>query len=484
MRTSGYGKMLHRAKPATSLSMLLVAATVSAQVVDVPTSPIDRNGNPIAGAQGQNQVPLTPPSGSTTSPRQSGNPNPTPNTNSNPGGTASPQTAPTSDAPTPNALNVDPNASIDDLVAPNAPQAANAPPTSAADFGAGRQRGLGATRGSFSSAPNMIGDIFGGSFSTFGGSQTVRFSEHAAGTVFGADGGFNSTIAFEFGTDITPNDVFTTGMGADLNIPPPSMDGNADTYAIAEPLPPNDALTSPGPGFIFDGGTAVYTGNNNLTTAQPGVYTDGSIWYIDYSYTQNIQGGDGDRTVPGPGVAARRVKLSENFSPEVRDRCFATYNFFNDAYGGLGDVSRYVLGFEKVLVDEIFSIETRMLMAGTYGSKQVLELPEARDFEFGNCALIGKGVLLRTENFLWSGGMGVTLPTADDTRIQQGGEDVLVVKNRTVHLLPFSAMLFRLTRDSALQVYTQLDVAANSDPIFANLTGGPLPQIGKFNDST
>lgn len=168
----------------------------------------------------------------------------------------------------------------------------------------------------------------------------------------------------------------------------------------------------------------------------------------------------------------------------MRDRCFATYNFFNDAYGGLGDVSRYVLGFEKIFMDETFSMETRMLMAGTYGNTQVLKLDEERDFEFGNCALIGKAILLRTQNFLWSGGLGVSLPTADDTRIKRGGQDVLVVKNRMIHLLPFSAMLFQLTRDSAFQASMQRDVATNGDPIFANLTGGALPQIGKFNDST
>ena len=30
----------------------------------------------------------------------------------------------------------------------------------------------------------------------------------------------------------------------------------------------------------------------------------------------------------------------------------------------------------------------------------------------------------------------------------------------------------------------QLDVAANGDPVFGDLTGGPLPKIGVFNDST
>jgi hypothetical protein len=261
----------------------------------------------------------------------------------------------------------------------------------------------------------------------------------------------------------------------------------ADTFSILEPIPPSDAPTSPGPGFVFDSGTAVYTNNTTDTTPQDGEYMNGEQWFIAYSYSQTLHGGIGGenpRPVPGPGVAARRIKLSENFSPEVRDRCFASYNFFNDAYGGLGDVSRYTLGFERILVGELISFEARLLMAGTYGSTQVLELAPNRDYELGNAALITKGVLLRTRRFLWSGGMGITLPTADDTKIRQGGQNVLVVKNKTVHLLPFSAMLWRHSRETSLQAYLQLDVAANGDEVFGDLTGGPLPKLGVFNDST
>ena len=494
MLTRRYRKLLRNAKDALLATFLfgLTASMAPGQVVELPTGEIDRRGNPIATDKNpgskSTQSDRTPAETPQQSSLESSDAAPTgqapiidPNPNQAPRSSSDapePQKPESAAAQATDQINLDPNAPIEDLIPPAEP-----PPAVAADFGAGRQRGLGATSGSFSAAPTMIGDIFGGSFSTFGGFQTVRFQQYGVGTLLSGDDGLsNSTIAFEFGQDTTPNDIITTGLGADRNLPIP--DGHADTFAILEPVPPSDAPTSPGPGFVFDGGTAVYTGNTTDTTAQAGIYTDGSIWYIDYSYTETIPGGENGRPVPGPGVAARRIKLSENFSPAVRDRCFATYNFFNDAFGGLGDVSRYTLGFEKILVEELFSIETRMLMAGTYGSTQDLQLNEARDFEFGNCALIGKAVLLQTENFLWSGGLGVTLPTADDTRIKQGGQDVLVVKNRTVHLLPFSAMLFRLSRNSAFQAYMQLDVAANSDPIFANLTGGPLPLIGKFNDST
>jgi hypothetical protein len=60
----------------------------------------------------------------------------------------------------------------------------------------------------------------------------------------------------------------------------------------------------------------------------------------------------------------------------------------------------------------------------------------------------------------------------------------LVIKNRTFHILPFSALLLRLTQDTYFQAYMQLDVATNGDPIYGNLAGGPLPKLGVFNDST
>lgn len=453
-------------------------STASAQVTDLSTTTIDRNGAAMTFPvrQVQNQVPQPVPLAFPQSvPQNVPEAVPTPTPTTPPGAIPSP--VPQQQPP---GLNLDPNANIDDLV-PQPPALPSAP----TGFGGNLGAGLGATAGSFSSAPNMIGDLFGGSFSTFGGSQTVPFSGYSAGTIVsGSPGANNSIIAFEFGADTVPNDVFTTGLGSNNAT---GMPDGFDTFNIAEPLPPNDALTSPGAGFTFDGGTAVYTNNTTDTTAQPGIYMNGEQWFISYSYTQTLGGGgtdEGGRPVPGPGTAARRVKLSENFSPEVRDRFFGTYSFFNDAFGGLGDVSRYILGVERILVDELISIEARLPIAGTYGSRQSLDRAASRDTELGNAALIGKGVLLRTNNFLWSGGLGITLPIADDTRISQGGRTVLRVKNETVHLLPFMAFLYRTSPDTALQAYFQADVAANGDPVFGNLAGTSLPQIGTFNDST
>ncbi len=427
----------------------------SAQVVDLPTTPLVQE----PAAAPQPPVPEVQPLA------------PQPD----------PQTDVTPDIP--DSLNVDPNATIDQLAPPPSPPPVNVPPPPSGSLSGAGLGSLGLVGASFSASPNMLGDFFGGGLAQVSGTQRVFFQRHAAGIILSATppGAANGILGFEFGTDLIPNDVFTTGLGVDTV----GLDG-ADTFVIAEPLPPNDALTSPGPGFVFDGGTAVYTDNAGLTTAQAGNYQNGELWFISYSYSRalGISPDGHGRPVPSPGVAARRVKIAENFSPEVRDRTFFNYSFFNDAFGGLGDVSRYILGAERILWDNLVSLEARLPLAGTYGSRQNLDQNASRDFELGNTTLILKGVLLRTPSLIWSGGLGVALPTADNTVVSSGGQNIIRIKNESVHLLPFLGLLVRKNRDTSFQSYIQLDVAANGDPVFGNLTGGPLPRLGKFTDST
>lgn len=362
------------------------------------------------------------------------------------------------------------------------PQLQNVNPQSFGSFSSS----FGATAGSFSAAPTIMGDIFAGGFSAFGGNVTATYNLRAPGSILGGAGPGqpNSQLGFGVG-NLTPDDIFTIGNGIDA-----SGDSNADTFQIQEPIQPTDAPTAPGPGFVFNNGTAVYVDPNpGSTVAQDGIYMDGDTWYISYSYINNQGGGshhgDGFLPVPGPGIGVRRVKLSENFSPEVRDRCFFNYNFFNDAYGGLGDVSRYTFGFERVIWDQLVSLEFRLPTAGTYGSTQVLGGRQARNYEVGNPALIAKGVLLRRPDYLWTAGCGITAPLADNTKLQTAtGQDVLVVENNAVSILPFTGLLLRLTEKTFLQGYMQLDVAASGNPIYGNAVNGALPRIGVFNDST
>ena len=371
-------------------------------------------------------------------------------------------------------------AAVPDPGASLPPELQSVPPQDFGDFSSS----FGATAGSFSAAPTMMGDFFGGGFGAFSGVQTVTYELRGPGfIVAGNPGAANSTLAFEFGNDIVPDDILTTGLGQDI-----SGDGNADTFNILEPVPPTDAPISPGPGFNFAGGNAVYVEPNpGATVPQDGIYQDGDTWFVRYSYVANVGGQptEGFIPVPAPGVSVRRMKLSENFSPEVRNRCFFNYNFFNDAYAGLGDVSRYVLGVERIVLPRLVSLELRLPTAGTYGSTQVLGPRRSRDFELGDPAVVGKAVLLRRPKFIWTGGFGVTMPLADNTKLQTAtGTDLLVVENQAVHMLPFTSVLFRPNCNSAFQAYVQMDVPTGGNPIYGNLNAGVLPRIGVFNDST
>ncbi len=331
----------------------------------------------------------------------------------------------------------------------------------------------GVQRGSFSSAPTMTGDFFGGGLAQVFGTQTQSFGYTLPGVIINGAGPGASNAVIGFGINGPPSDIFTTGTGIDSN-----NDQNIDRFSILEPIPPSSAGTSPGPGFLFDGGTAVFLGSS----AEPGApFSDGDEWGVNYSFSQTIGGPDGVPIVlAGPDVATRRVKLAENFSPEVRDRAYVNYNYFNNAIGGIGDVNRWVLGLERILIDDIFSVEFRLPMAGTLGSRQDINAPGNRNYELGNLTTIAKAVMLRSESSIWTAGMGVTAPLADDARLVRGNETLLKISNQAVHLLPFAAVMKRYNDDTILQFCTQLDIDANGNPIRGNLAGGSLPQLGRL----
>lgn len=369
-------------------------------------------------------------------------------------------------------------APFDPPVTDTAPQATtgdNFDNVNASDF----TSDFASTQSSFSAAPTLIGDFAGGGFTQFSGRIERSFTGYAIGT-----GSPTPTFDISPGGGFNP-DLITTGAGNAF-----SGDGNIDQFFLAEPLPPTDAPLAPGPGFIYQDGEIVYTNNSTDTTPQDGIFADGDLWYYRYVYARelgSIPGGEGALPVPSPGISTRRIKLSENYSPEIRDRAFINYSFFNDFAGGLGDISRFVGGLERVLVKDLFSLEIRLPIAATYGSRQSLNDAEVRDMEIGNAAFIGKAALYRTNDFLWVGGLGFSIPTSDDTEITLDGFDLIEIVNETVLIQPFTSVLKRWG-DWSAQAFMQLDIAANGDPVLINTDldnpgVGQLQQVGVFNDS-
>jgi hypothetical protein len=338
---------------------------------------------------------------------------------------------------------------------------------------------FGAGYGYESSAPNVIGDFFGGAAQRIVIRNTVPFTRHVrgflAGGSTGGPGSASAVLIYEAGPG-TPNDFTSTGLGTDA-----SGDSLADTFAITEPVPPNDSPVSPGPGFVFDGGTAVYTDSVALTTAQNGQFSDGEIWYASYSFSETLV-----IDIPaGGGAVVRRIKLAENNSPEPRDRLYFNYNYFNNVPNGFNDVNRYVFGFEKTFRDGGMSIDVRVPFASTLATDQVAEEAGTKDTEFGNLTMIWKTLLYESQQTLVSGGLGVAAPTGDDTRLYRlDGRQILQIRNESVHLLPYVAVLSSPIDSLFLQGFLQFDVDANGNPAFGNAAGGGLGSIGTLHDPT
>jgi hypothetical protein len=323
--------------------------------------------------------------------------------------------------------------------------------------------------------PNVVGDFFGGG----SGLLTVT-----SATTFFAPGirvfesGVDATVAFEVDGVQPFNDIVTMGSGSDQ-----SGDGYADTFAIAEPLPPSEAPGPPTTAFTFAGGTAVYTNSPNTTIAQDGVFDDGDLWHISYNQKLIVE-------IPSSaGVSVRRIKVCENNSPLPRDRYYTDLNHFRNVKGPYGDVTRFMYGFEKTFHEGRSSLDTRLPFAATLDPTQTeLGLGDgigSRSVEFGNIAFIFKHILWEQDTFLIAGGTGLTVPTGSDTRlVLSNGQPLLLRKNQAVHLMPYIAGLWTPQARFYWQSFLQIDVDLNGDPVSGSVSPGPLPKIGVIQDSS
>ena len=322
--------------------------------------------------------------------------------------------------------------------------------------------------------PNVIGDLLNG------GSRLVRISVPTeifvrGQIIAGSPGSASAILAFE-------QDGF--GFFNDFNAVPGSGRNTtaglfADTFDVAEPLPPTDVPTSPGPEFTYDGGTVVYTNSATSTQADPGAFQDDQLWFASYSYSRTVE------LPPAGGLALSQVKISDNNNALPRDRYFFDYKFFEDAAGGLGDTGRYTFGFEKTFLYGMASVDVRLPFVYSLESVQIDGAGGMRGLEFGNLTSIFKLAVWSTYDLIVSAGMGITIPTAQDSRLfLQDGTQVLVIENNAVQLQPFVASLWIPNELFFVNTFVQLDVDANGNPVRGNINGGILPEIGVLQEPT
>jgi hypothetical protein len=186
---------------------------------------------------------------------------------------------------------------------------------------------------------------------------------------------------------------------------------------------------------------------------------------------------------PGGGVSYRRIKLAEGNSALPTDRFIANYSYFNDVLD-IGDVNRYTLGFERTFDDGMRSIELRMPIASTLAADQVIGVPTQFDTQVGNLSLAYKAIIAIQGSTLTSAGLGISIPTAPDSRLlNEFGDELIRVDNQAVHLLPFISWIGTAGDRLTWQAFVQFDVDSNGNPLVIAGPTGPTP-AGRLSDVT
>ena len=237
--------------------------------------------------------------------------------------------------------------------------------------------------------------------------------------------------------------------------------------------------------------------------AVPGVYsglvsTDGDSPFVAYS-----DGSVADilRCIiiptPGSGGNVGRIKVSDNNMALPMDRIMFDYTFFDDVpltQRGVA-VNRFTPGFEKTFCvgSVLSSVQVSLPMAITLDSNFAADTdPETSAGEFGNIFITTKTLLYSSGNFLLSGGLGISLPTASDVTVSWtndafGDSNAVEIKSGSVHLSPFLAMQFE-TGNTYFHGFAQVDFDVNgnkvSGEINPTLNGPGVTQLGTLNDQT
>jgi hypothetical protein len=190
---------------------------------------------------------------------------------------------------------------------------------------------------------------------------------------------------------------------------------------------------------------------------------------------------------PSGGGLVGRNKYFDDGSPLPQDRVFFDYSHIG-AFGGLGtsiDVNRYVVGMEKTFLDGFGSIEVMVPFAGTLNSDQNGGQGQAvNNAEFGNVGLLLKGTLFRNPNFAVTAGMGVSVPTADDSRILYAGQPVVDIRNQAWLLQPVVGAIWAPNDRFYAQVGLQLDIDPSGNPVYVREPGDELVRGGVLTDQT
>ena len=189
----------------------------------------------------------------------------------------------------------------------------------------------------------------------------------------------------------------------------------------------------------------------------------------------------------GAGALVGRLKIAENTSPIPQNRWFVNYSSFDNVPLSPRGVSvnRFTVGFEKTFFHDLLSYSIRVPMASTLENSIFLGGPDRIGSQLGNVSSVLKALLYDDGRIAFSAGMALSAPTAEDLRVlDDAGREIVRVRNRAVHLMPFLGYLHRPTERLFSQGFIQVDVDLNGDPVLIDTDGQGLQGSGRLNDPT
>jgi hypothetical protein len=347
-------------------------------------------------------------------------------------------------------------------------------------------------------APNMIGDFFGLSGASGGSLLSIQTESFRLSGPWRHSGSGNLIY---FPATGAPGQIDLTSpinleIRGDVNAPIPAgtvwssanpQPGYTESFELQENPVETAAVNTAFPGgapATFVSGQAEQNPDNDQQYA---IFTD----YIIHQPSDVMT-----LVIPDPGAApgavVGRQKLAENSSPIPRSRVFVNYSFFNDtalAPEGV-DLHRVTPGFEWALLGDSVSVEVRAPFASSLDSDvNFFGRTSTREVTFGNVTGWLKALMWESDTLSWSAGVGMTIPTADDFTVQEGGATLFEVGNSSYHVLPFLGFLWTPSERCFLQGFLQFDIDANGNPVYVSsfnngLPTGNLTKIGNVNDAT
>jgi hypothetical protein len=131
------------------------------------------------------------------------------------------------------------------------------------------------------------------------------------------------------------------------------------------------------------------------------------------------------------------------------------------------------------------SIEVLVPFAGTANSDQNGGQGLAVDnLEFGNVGLLLKGTLFRNANWVVTAGMGVSIPTADDSRLLFAGQPVIEIRNNAWLLQPILGAVWAPNDRFYVQAGLQFDFDPSGNPVYVREPGDEFIRGGVLTDQT